>query len=404
MKEPFKLYRWCHKNGTKCATWPECACDWYDHPTLVIDGIPMRRWVHLPHTATTKQLAYRLALANRQKHARIAGGLEAPVKPPAPRLSQYIETVAPASTAQGRRKTRKNLLDFLAFTGDQPLDAVSSAVIGAWREALSTRYSKKTGSTWSQNTVQRVYNSVKGLFSHADADTDLADTRYTTNPCAALADLSETPATRRAWPREQDWIIEQLDEYFRLPLMIIRYTGCRRNEALNRTKSDLSEADFALPGFSPKMGWIAIPRQKKTSAQPEDRLPIPRTFVKELRRQLKHPFQQHLFGDPPPNGDTWSSLLTRALRKIGDEYQVDTRGLCAHGIRHGVITGVQDDGAPAMVAQKIGGWSDASGPQMVRRYSRVNDKSLLAAAASIAASFQPTRRKTVKAARSGAKR
>jgi hypothetical protein len=396
VKEPFALYRWCHKNATKCATWPRCGCDWYDNPTVTIDGVRKRIWFHCEHTATNKDLAYKLALANRQKYVRIAGQLEAPEREPAPRLSKYIDQIAPASTDAGRKKTRKNLLDFLAFVKDRSLDDITGSQINAWREQLLRRRSKKTGGTWSKNTVQRVYNSVKGLFSQADRDDDLAGTRYTSNPCAKLEDWSETPAVRRAWPREADWIIEALDAYFRLPLKIMRLTGCRRTEALTRTKHDLSEIGYAIPGFSPKMGWIAIPRQKKQTAQPEDRLPIPVAFVKELRAQLKHPFQQHLFGDPPPDGDTWSSQLTRAMKTLGVQHQVDTSGLCAHAIRHGVITGVQDDGASAMVAQKIGGWSGSSAPQMVQRYSRVNDKSLLVAAASIAQSYRPKRRKGAK--------
>jgi hypothetical protein len=282
---------------------------------------------------------------------------------------------------------------------NRPLDEITGSQIDAWREFL-TRPSKKTGGTWSKNTVQRVYNSVKGLFSRADTDDDLAGTRYVKNPCAKLNDWSETPAVRRAWPRDLDWLITELDDKFRLPLMIMRYTGCRRTEALTRTKHDLSEVGYAIPGFTPKMGWIAIPRQKKQTAQPADRLPIPVGFVKELRAQVKHPFQQHLMGDPPPNADAWSSELTRELRKLGAQHQLDTRGLCAHAIRHGVITGVQDDGASAMVAEKIGGWSGTSAPQMVRRYSRVNEPSLLLAAATIAKSFRPTRPATVK--RSGA--
>jgi hypothetical protein len=101
MKEPFALYRWCHKNGTKCVAWPRCGCDWYDNPTVTINGVRKRIWFHCEQTATSKELAYKLALANRQKYVRIAGQLEAPERAPAPLLSKYIDRVAPTRRGRG---------------------------------------------------------------------------------------------------------------------------------------------------------------------------------------------------------------------------------------------------------------------------------------------------------------
>ena len=182
------------------------------------------------HRRESKELAYRLALKGRQDAQQIAAGLVAVPKAPAPRLraalAAYLAT--PAVQAQATRaKLATNLAHFVAVVGDRPLDAILPPTIDAWRAGLLLRRSKKTGGTWSRNTAQRVFNSVKGFFAYAVADLGLA-----TNPCAPLPDWSVVPAPRRLWQPDEQWLIDVLPPAFGLPLKIGFLCGCRRAEAL----------------------------------------------------------------------------------------------------------------------------------------------------------------------------
>jgi integrase len=388
VKEPFRLYRRCEKNGraARCPAWPACACDWYDRPTRP-DG--RRPWVRLAHTATSKELAYRLALKARQDAQQIAAGLVAVPKAPAPRLraalAAYLAT--PAVQAQATRaKLATNLAHFVAAVGDRPIDAILPPTIDAWRAGLLLRRSKKTGGTWSRNTAQRVFNSVKGFFAYAVADLALA-----VNPCAALPDWSADPAPRRLWAPDEQWLIDVLPPAFGLPLKIGFLCGCRRAEALALTRHDLSPKGFVFPGSSPKLGWIALQRKKKRGALVKVRIPIALAIVEELRALIVSPFQQYVFGDPAPSPDAWSSQLTRRIRALGATYHLDTRGLCMHGTRHTATTTMQDlPGVSAQTARNMGGWTTT---RMVETYSSPAEASLQVAAMGLAARWKPRKPK-----------
>lgn len=398
MKEPFRLYRRCEAKGRRCPTWPACACDWYDRPTRS-DG--RRPWVHLPETATRKELAYRLAVKARQDAAQEAAGLLPPPRPPAPGLRAAIRayTATPTVQAQATRaKLAGNLADFLAAVGDRPLDQVTAASIDAWRAGLLQRRSHKTGRTWSRNTAQRVYNSVKGFFAWAvDALEGVP-----TNPCAALPDWSADPAPRRLWQPDEQWLIDALPPAFGLPLKIGFLCGCRRSEALALTRHDLSPKGFYFPGSTPRLGWIALQRKKKRVGLVKVRVPLALTLLAQLRALLKSPFQEHVFGDPPPQADAWSSLLTRHLRRLGVEYGIDTRGLCMHGMRHTATTTMQDlPGVSAQTARNMGGWTTT---RMVESYSSPAEASLQVAAMGLAKTWKPVRPKGLKKAAAARKR
>jgi integrase len=397
VKEPFRLYRACDRKARRCASWPACACDWYDRPTRP-DG--RRPWVHLPHTATSKELAYRLAIKGRQDAQQIAAGLLAPPVAPAPRLGAAIRAyvASPAVQAQATRgKVAKNLAGFLAAVGDRPLDAITPAQIDAWRAGLLRRRSKKTGGTWSRNTVQRVCNSVRGFFTYA-----VAELALTVNPCATLEPWSADPAPRRLWAPDEQWLIEALPPRFGLPLTIGLLCGCRRAEALALTKHDLSPKGFVFPGSRPKLGWIAIQRKKQRGARVKVRIPLALALVEALRALLTSPFQEHVFGDPPPAPDTWSSQLTRQIRALGAAYAVDTRGLSMHGTRHTATTTMQDlPGVSAQTARTMGGWTTT---RMVETYSRPAEASMQVAAMGLARAWQPKRPKGLKAAAPAARK
>jgi len=391
MKEPFVLYKRCEKDGraSRCETHPACDCDWYDRPSLP-DG--RRPWVRLPHTAASKALAYKLAQKKRQDEALIAEGLKKRPKPPAPLLSAYITTYqqSPDAVAQKTKKKRdKNLADFLAHVKDRPIDQVIDVMIDDWRTALLARHSKKTGGTWSRNTAQRVYNSVKGLFTYAAEHLEEFD-----SPCDALKDWSEDPAERVLWQPDQLWLIDELPDLFRLPLKIGMLCGCRRAEALQLTKHDLSPKGFTFPSSKPALGWIALQRKKKRVGLVKARIPIALSLVRELHKQLKSPFQLCVFGDPPPDADGWSSQLTRQVRALGDEYGIDTTGLCMHGTRHTATTTMQDaPGVSTGTAKNMGGWTTT---RMVETYSSPAEASMQLAAAALANHWKPVRPKGLK--------
>jgi integrase len=123
-----------------------------------------------------------------------------------------------------------------------------------------------------------------------------------------------------------------------LPLRVGLLSTARRSEVLTLTKHALSPKGFSYPNVSPKVGWIEVQRKKKRAGMVKERIPLVASLVDELRAQLKSPFQVHVFGDPPPDPGAWSSLLTRELRHIGEQYDVDTAGLCMHGTRHTAAT------------------------------------------------------------------
>lgn len=392
MKEPFRLYRQCERKAHRCATWPACACDWYDRPTHP-DG--RRPWVRLPATATSKELAYRLAQKYRQDAVQIAAGLRAAPRPAAPLLSAAIRrySATPAIEAQATRaKLRGNLAAFLAAIGDRPLDQITPAQIDGWRAGLLLRRSKKTGGTWSRNTAQRVFNSVKGFWTWAVAALDGLET----NPCAALPDWRADPAPRRLWQPDEQWLIDALPPAFGLPLKVGFLCGCRRSEALALTKHDLSPKGFTFPGSTPKLGWIALQRKKQRAGRVKVRIPIALSILEQLRGLLKSPFQEHVFGDPPPAPDAWSSLLTRHIRRLGVAYALDTRGLCMHGTRHTATTTMQDlPGVSAQTARNMGGWTTT---RMVETYSSPAEASLQVAAMGLATRWKPQRPKGLKPA------
>lgn len=388
MKEPFRLYRRCEKDGKKhrCPAWPACACDWYDRPTRP-DG--RRPWVHLPHTAGSKELAYRLALKARQDAQQLAAGLVAAPKAPLPRLGAAVRAYCATPSVQAQKTCRKletNLAGFLAVVGDRPLDQITAAQIDTWRAGLLLKRSKKTGGTWSRNTVQRVFNSVKGFFAYAVASCALE-----ANPCAPLADWSADPAPRRLWAPDEQWLIDVLPPAYGLPLKIGFLCGCRRAEALALTRHDLSPKGFVFPGSSPKLGWIALQRKKQRGARVKVRIPIALAIVEELRALIVSPFQQYVFGDPAPSPDAWSSQLTRRIRRLGTTYCLETRGLSMHSMRHTATTTMQDlPGVSAQTARNMGGWTTT---RMVETYSSPAEASLQVAAMGLAARWKPRKPK-----------
>ena len=104
MKEPFRLYRRCEKNGraARCPAWPACACDRDDRPTRPYG----RRPAVAAHTAgDVEGVGDRLALKGRQDAQQIAAGLVAVPKAPAPRLRAAIAAylATPAVQAQATR-------------------------------------------------------------------------------------------------------------------------------------------------------------------------------------------------------------------------------------------------------------------------------------------------------------
>jgi integrase len=345
-----------------------------------VDGRP--KWIHLPNTAHNKPLAVKLAEKKRLDKTLEDEGLKAKPKKPAPMLSRYIATYTTTTDVIAGRKTMDkltaNLADFLAHVGDRPLDQVSEQMVDDWRKALLKRRSKMTKGTWSPNTAQRVYNSVKGLFSYAVKHVD----DFSANPCAKLADLSDNPAERRQWTPGDLWILDELDPLYELPLRVGLCSTIRRTEALTLTRHSLSPKGFAYDGITPKVGWIEVQRLKKKVGMVKDRIPVAVDLIERLRKQLKSPFQRCIFGDPAPTPGAWSSMLTKELRHIGEQYGVDTKGLCMHGTRHSAASTLDTvPGVGARTTQRMGGWSNLS---QVQRYSGRADASMLVAAVGLA--------------------
>jgi integrase len=371
-----RLYTRCEKKNQRCPTWPRC-CDYYDR--VQRDG--RRVWVHLPDTAGNKTMAQALALKKRQDASLVKAGLKAPDKPPAPMLSKaiaaYVEARRPHD-ATVATKLEPNLASFLASVKDRPVDEVTPAIIEAWRTAQLSQKSKKRRGTISKNTIQRRYNSVKGLFrSLSDGkDAVLAD-----NPCDELEDWKETAAERRPWREDDVWLIDELPPLYRLPLLVGYHCGCRRTEALSLTRHDLGPTNDAI-------SWIQIGRLKK-AVLVRERIPIAGWVVKELAAQLKTKFQTRVF-NPPPDPQAWSSLLTRKLRALGKQHGVNTRGLCMHGTRHTAATVMQDaPGVSAETAKQMGGWTTL---RMVETYSHPQDASKQRAAEALAQHYAAARK------------
>ena len=380
------LIRRCAKGRAelRCDTWPKCGCNYYYREQA--DG--KRAWVCVEksaHLSETK--AHELAVAQRHEGRKQDLGLAPKPKVALPLLSVYVErtyltTDEATKQATFETKLKPNLAEFVAHVKDRPLDEVSEIHLESYRQMLLKLPSKKTGGTLSRNTVQRRFNSVRGLFAYAEAKID-----GFVNPCAKLDVYSETPAERVLWGQDQLWLIEKLPPRFKLPLKVGRLCGCRRTEALTLTKHDLSPKGFAFPGTSPKCGWIKLQRLKKGGGQGKERIPIALTIVNELRALLASPFQLHVFGDPPPEPNCWSSQLTRKLRKLGEEYEVDVRGLSMHGTRHTATTLMQDaPGVSAKNAQSMGGWTTG---RMVETYSHPAEAGMLAAATALARTYKP---------------
>jgi integrase len=196
--------------------------------------------------------------------------------------------------------------------------------------------------------------------------------------------------------------IDALPPAFGLPLTIGFLCGCRRAEALALTRHDLSPKGYHFPGSSPRLGWIALQRKKQRVGMVKVRIPIALRLVEQLRALLMSPFQEHVFGDPPPSPDVWSSLLTRQLRRLGLDYGVDTRGLCMHGTRHTATTTMQDlPGVSTQTAKLMGGWTTT---RMVESYSSPAEASLQVAAMGLAKNFRPRKPKGLAKAAAARKR
>ena len=388
-QEPFPLYKRCEKDGQKhrCATYPKCPCDWYDR--RMKDG--RRKWTHLPETAYNKDAAYTLALKKRLDGTLIEEGIKKAPAKALPLLSVYIEETyltADEVTKQAtfETKVKPHLAAFVAHIGDRPLDQVTEAHVESYRQLLAKQPSqkKRDGGALSRNTVQRYYNCIAGLFSYAEEKIP-----GFVNPCAKLHEYKEDPAERVLWQPDQLWLIEELGALYRLPLKVGRLCGCRRTEALMLTKHDLSPKGFRFPGT--RTGWIALQRKKKGGGKTKQRIPIALPIINELRAQLKTPFQLHVFGDPPPNPARWTVELGRELRRLGEEHEVDVRGLCMHATRHTATTLMQDEpGVSAKNAQGMGGWTST---RMVETYSRPSEAGMLIAAAALARTYKPVKPK-----------
>jgi len=366
MIEPFNLYKRCEKDGKahRCAKHPQCDCDWYDR--VHRDG--RRVWVHLPETAHNKPLAYRLAQKKRQDAVEIKEGLKMPEKDPAPLLGVVIKRYLAASVDSTKGKLTSTLEHFRDHIGaNTPIDAITSTDIDGWRAVLLKLPSKKTGGTWSKNSVQRRYNGVKGLFSHL-ANPKRPDRELTVNPCEALDDWAEAPAPRRLWTSDLHWLINELPDIYRLPLTVGEHCIARRTEILTLLTKQLSPKGVVVTTVGKvKMGTIAFARQKQDGAVTADPQLVPLWVVNALWGQVRTAFQRHVFGDPPPEPDAWSSLLTRQLRALGEKHEIDTRGLSMHGTRHATATVVQaTPGGGAETTRQMGGWKDL---RQVQTYS-----------------------------------
>lgn len=380
------------REDLRCAEWPKCGCNYYYREQ--VKG--KRAWVCVEksgYLAETK--AHALAVAQRHEERKIDLGLAPKPKVALPLLSIYIEETyltADVATKQATfaTKLKPNLAEFLAVVKDRPLDEVTEDHVEKYRQHLLTLPSKKTGGTLNRNTVQRRFNSVAGLFAYAAEKIE-----GFTNPCAKLDEYKQDPAERVLWHPDQLWLIEALAPRFKLPLKIGRLCGCRRAEALALTKHDLSPKGFYFRGTAPRLGWVALQRKKKGGGRVKERIPIALTIVNQLRALLQSPFQLHVFGDPPPNPDAWSSQLRRQLDALGAEHQIDVRGLCMHGTRHTATTLMQDaPGVSSKTAQQMGGWTT---PRMVETYSHPAEAALIAAAAGLARSYKPIKPKASKA-------
>lgn len=402
-----KVYTLCEKKhgpSGRCDDWPKC-CDWYDRPTRV-DGT--RPWVHLPDSALLSHTAAcKMAQELRLQHTRIVKGLDPKPKPPAPLLSVYIGALATATApatgylGSGRvqrhtskDKTARVLGRFLTHVGDRPLDTVTKKMIEQWEDAEKGRYSKKSGGTLSENTVQRQVNVVKGLFSYAAEEDDDLKTLALENPCEKIGLRSEPPAARVVWRPEHEWLIEQLPPRYRRPALVARKAGPRRNEILALTKYDLSDPGYFERVGKDKFGYILFQRQKRTDRSlPKEPVPVDYALVQELWSLFKGrpTMHQYVFGDENdvyPKGDTWSSHFTREIRKLGAKHDVDVTGICIHGGRH-TATGKMQRGAKGVdihTAQRMGGWQNVS---QVASYSQVPDASMLLAAAQLKRTYQP---------------
>lgn len=383
MKEPYRLYTRCEKNGPagRCPTWPRC-CDWYDRPRR--DG--KKVWVHLPNTAGNKPAAYQLAGKLRLDDTLVKKGLKAPDRPPAPPLGAAVKDYLAAWTGRTKGKLVKILTGFVEAVGATvPVDAVTSTHVEKWLTALQERPStRRLGKSWSKNSVQRYYNGVKGFGSWLVEKGWVED-----SPCSP-ADRKERPAARRLWSPEEEFLIGELPARFRLPITIARLCSIRRSEALSLTRHSLCPASFEgwdVDGV--QFGWIAVQRVKLETG--EERLPIAMSLIAELREQLATPFQTYLFPHPTKPGeaeepDAWSSVLTRELRKLGKAHGIDVAGLCMHGARHTAATAMQDaPGVSADTTRQMAGWTTL---RMVSTYSHPGDAGKLKAAAHLAATFR----------------
>lgn len=320
----------------------------------------------------SKAAAYTLAQKKRLDRTLVAGGVKAAPRPAAPLLStfiaEYVKTQRPLQKTADT-KLAPTLAHFLAVVRDRLLDGVTDTLIEDWRRTC-------LAIPLSANTVQRRYNSVRGMFREATERGLLV-----VNPCERLADYAGPVAPRRLWRPDEQWLVNELPDRYRLPLKVGFLCGCRRTEVLSLTKHDLGPTNV-------KISWIFITRLKKRAAV-RVRVPIAGLVVRELAGQLKTPFQLHVFGDPSPEPNSWSSLLTRKIRALGKTHHIDTAGLCMHGTRHTATTLLQDTaGVSSETTREMGGWTTT---RMVETYSHPQAAGLQRAAEALAANFRPTR-------------
>lgn len=180
------------------------------------------------------------------------------------------------------------------------------------------------GKTYSNSTVNRRFNTIKGFFNKCVEWEFLR-----ASPCRFLRSLPEKPLKRRVWTREQiltlGFYIEGEDKAL---FDFLLETGARLSSATALLWQDV-DLDQAIASFSTRKGRY---RREKIYTVPLSKKAV------EILKSLSPQGSGRVFKLDP---GLFSKRIQRKMKKA----HLDGQGLTLHGLRHTYATRLHEGGA-----------------------------------------------------------
>lgn len=193
----------------------------------------------------------------------------------------------------------------------------------------------------SATTINRRFNAISAFLDHC-----VAWGYLTANPCARLAPLKGEAVERQPWPEGSFVpIVRACDEWCRNILMFIDDVGCRPKEAINLEESDVNLVGLKVRLRTGKGGgmvrWVPITEKQAL-------------FLAHViaDRKRHHPEQTLVFlrNGKKIHRNRISDQVREARRKLGLP-----DGIVPYGLRHGLITLLDEMGVGLKKIQSIAG-------------------------------------------------